>query len=347
MGGRGMTVRIKHVQVIEGRNGQLRYYFRKPGMPRARLPGKPGSSEFMAAYQAAAAGQPLPQSINEDGDAGTFRRLIVEYLRSPKYLKGKASSQAVTRSILERFAAKHGDRMVAQMKVKHVFKIMAEMADTPAAANNLLKKLRAVIRFGFLAWDLKYDPTTGLERYDEGTHHTWTEAELAAYEARWPLGTRQRTAYALAIYTGQRRADLVAMSWADYDAKAGTIAVVQEKTGTKLTIPVHRDLLPALKAAPRHHVRVLGLANGQGTSVAAFGNFMADAIGEAGLPDRCVLHGLRKAAARRLADAGCTPHQIMAITGHKTLSEVTRYTAAADQVRGGKAAITRLERTKK
>lgn len=347
MGGRGMTVRIKYVQAIEGRNGEFRYYFRKPGMPRARLPGQPGSPEFMAAWQAAALGPPLPRPVRTAGEPGTFRRLIVEYFRSPQYLKTRATSQAVTRGILERFCEKHGHRRVDEMRAKHVMAIMSSMADTPAAANNLLKKLRAVIRFGFVAWDLKYDPTTGISRYGEGTYHTWTEAELAQYEARWPVGTRQRTAYALALYTGQRRADLVAMSWADYDAKAGTIDVVQEKTGAKLTIPVHRDLFAALKATPRHHVRILGLATGQGTSVAAFGNFMAHAIGEAGLPDRCVLHGLRKAAARRLADAGCTAHEIMAITGHKTLSEVSRYTAAADQVKGGKAAITRLERTKK
>jgi len=49
------------------------------------------------------------------------------------------------------------------------------------------------------------------------------------------------------------------------------------------------------------------------------------------LPQRCVTYGLRKAAARLLAEAGCTTHEIMAITGHKTLAEVERYTRAAAQ----------------
>ncbi|HWW36986.1 MAG TPA: tyrosine-type recombinase/integrase [Xanthobacteraceae bacterium] len=47
----------------------------------------------------------------------------------------------------------------------------------------------------------------------------------------------------------------------------------------------------------------------------------------------CTVHGLRKAASRRMAEAGCTPHEIAAITGHRTLKEVERYTRAADQAR--------------
>jgi len=47
----------------------------------------------------------------------------------------------------------------------------------------------------------------------------------------------------------------------------------------------------------------------------------------------CSAHGLRKAAARRLAEAGCTEHEIAAITGHASLREVQRYTKAADQKR--------------
>jgi integrase len=77
-------------------------------------------------------------------------------------------------------------------------------------------------------------------------------------------------------------------------------------------------------------------------SSAGYGNMMADAIATAGLPDRCVLHGLRKAAARRLAEAGCTEKEIAAVTGHKTLKEVARYTRAADQKRLAAGAVAKL-----
>jgi len=59
-------------------------------------------------------------------------------------------------------------------------------------------------------------------------HHTWTDAELAAFEARWPLGTRERLAYALLLYTAQRVGDAVEIHRADI--KSGMIRVVQEKT---------------------------------------------------------------------------------------------------------------------
>jgi len=73
---------------------------------------------------------------------------------------------------------------------------------------------------------------------------------------------------------------------------------------------------------------------------------VSDAIRAAGLPPRCVPHGLRKAAARRLAEAGCSASEIMAITGHKTLAEVERYTRAAEQERLARRAIKRQAENK-
>ena len=51
----------------------------------------------------------------------------------------------------------------------------------------------------------------------------------------------------------------------------------------------------------------------------------------------------RKAAARRLAEAGCTPHEIMSITGHTTLKEVTRYTDAVNRERLARSGMARLK----
>ena len=65
---------------------------------------------------------------------------------------------------------------------------------------------------------------------------------------------------------------------------------------------------------------------------AGFGNWFRERCDEAGLP-KCSAHGFRKAASRRLAEAGCGNPLIKSITGHKTDKKVSRYTAAADQVR--------------
>ena len=53
-------------------------------------------------------------------------------------------------------------------------------------------------------------------------------------------------------------------------------------------------------------------------------------------------HGLRKATGRRLAEIGCTAHQIASILGHASLSEVQRYTKAADRKRLAREAMAKL-----
>lgn len=342
MGRRGMTVALRYVQVFNDRHGHTRYYFRRAGCPRVALPGAPGSPPFMEAYNAALADRPLPAASRTAPEAGTWGRLVLDYCASVHFKRTKASSQVVTRGILERFAEKHGHRTLAGMKRKHLEHILAGMSATPAAANNLLRRIRMLINFAIGHELLAVDVSKGIPFYREGSHHTWTDAELLQFEEHWPLGSRQRTGYALALYTGQRRSDVARMTWRDYDTARGVIAVRQEKTGVELSIPVHPALRQALEAWPRSHVAILANADGRGTSVHGFGNFMGEAIDKAGLPARCVLHGLRKAAARRLAEAGCTVHQIMAITGHKTLTEVARYTEAAQQEPRAIEAIARL-----
>lgn len=337
---RGLRIPLRYIQTFTDRHGRERHYFRRPGCPRVALPGAIRSPEFLAAYNAALSNEPPPVAFKKAPEAGTFHALILDYLKSIQHKRTKASSQLVTRGILERFAAAHGHRTVAGMKRKHVEAILAGMDATPAAANNLLRRLRMILKFAIAHELVRADVTQGIPFYREGTHHTWTDAELMAFEERWPLGTRQRTAYALALYTGQRRGDVAGMTWADITGDA--IRVKQQKTGAELLIPVHPALREALDAWPRNHIAILANAAGRGTSIQGFGGFMAKAIEQAGLPTRCVLHGLRKTAARRLAEAGCSTLQIMAVTGHRTLGEVQRYTAQANQGPMARDAIARL-----
>src|SRR5262249_10191394 len=109
-----------------------------------------------------------------------------------------------------------------------------------------------------------------------------------------------------------------------------------------LWIPMHPELQAALKAWGREGRHMLTTSFGMPFTEKGFSNFMADKIGVAGLPDRCVTHGLRKAAARRLAEAGCSASEIASITGHRTLKEVERYTKAAEQRKLAVAAMGRL-----
>ena len=130
------------------------------------------------------------------------------------------------------------------------------------------------------------------------------------------------------------------------DCVGDTIRVAQQKTTTKLTIPLHNDLAELLARAPHETTTILSTVYKKPFSVKGFGNMVSDAIRASGLPPRCVPHGLRKAAARRLAEAGCSASEIMAITGHKTLAEVERYTRAAKQEQLARRAIKRQAENK-
>jgi integrase len=144
----------------------------------------------------------------------------------------------------------------------------------------------------------------------------------------------ERRAYALAVYTGQRKSDLVGMARAH--RKNGFIRVVQSKTGAELWIPEHTELTAELGRGVVPHISLLTTTQGKAFDEVYFGAWFAEAIDEAKLPDDCVLHGLRKTAARRLAETGCSVDEIKAVTGHVTRGMVDHYTRSADQ-RSGQA----------
>ena len=346
----GLRVIIRYVNRFTDKTGKERIYLRLPGTKAVSLPGPFGSPEMMAAYYREQERAKL-KVARTAGEKGTFRRLLSDYYASPTFLKSKFRTQSVTKAILDKFAVEHGHRKVAEMTTAHAERIVGALSAKPGAANNLRKRLRAVLNYAVKHKWRADNPMLGVDKFKEGVWHTWTEKEVAQFEAKWPIGTRQRTAFALALYTGQRRGDVAAMTWQDYDEEQQVIHVAQEKgdmasNDEKLEIPAHTALREALAAWPRRHDIILATGPGRGTSPNGLGNMVSEAITLAGLPERCVMHGLRKAAARRLAEAGCSTHQIKAITGHKTLKQVEGYTAKAAQRGLARQAIDRLESDK-
>jgi integrase len=189
------------------------------------------------------------------------------------------------------------------------------------------------MQFALSDGSLKDDPTAGIKNMSGKTEgfRTWNEDDIAAFEARHPLGTRERLALALLLCTAQRRGDVVRMG--RQHIRNGAVEVTQQKTGTKLAVPIHPDLQAALAAMPSNHLTFLTTLFGKPFAAAGFTNWFREACNAAGLPKGTSAHGLRKAAARRLAEAGCSANVIASITGHKSLNEIERYTKAADQAR--------------
>lgn len=329
MGRRGAVIVLRYVNSFTDRHGKQRHYFRRHGK-RIALPGAPGSAAFMDAYAAALANEPArPVSRIQPAAPGSFRALAALYYASPKYQRLAPSTRALNRRFIDEFLREHGHRRVDQMTRAHVDAIVGKMADKPGAAIMVHRQIRMLLNYGIKLGMVTHNPASRSDTYKTKPRHTWTEAEIAQFEARWSVGTKARLAFAMLLYTGQRQSDVHRLAWPD----AAGFHLSQQKTGTPLIIPVHPELATILAATKREHAVVLATAYGRPFTVRGLGKLLADAIQDAGLPARCVPHGLRKAMARRLAEGDATAKQIAAVTGHKTLSEVERYTAAANQPR--------------
>jgi len=325
--------------------GKTYLSFRRGKGPRIRLPDDPTSEDFRAAYTAALTSQPppTPRDRLQRVTPGTLAALTASYKQSAEYIRLRATSKAQYDDRLQTICKEHGRRSVAGLSRKRiVVGILQPFADRPGAALDTLKKLRILIRHAINIGMLKHDPSVGIKRPKIQRIRSWTDDEIATYRTRWPLGAKQRLAFELFACTGQRRSDVVRMAWSHITVD-NRIVVQQQKTGRRLLIPLHRDLLAALAVAERKHVAILTTAYGRLFTVDGFSQWMRNAIAAAGLPLDCQPHGLRKATGRRLAEAGATAKEIMSVLGHTTLAEAERYTEDADQAGLAEAAVIRLE----
>ncbi|MET4701933.1 integrase [Constrictibacter sp. MBR-5] len=333
----------KYVSEFADRHGKIRVRFRRKGQEAYYFTAAPWTPAFMAEYERCLSREAAPavQPGADRSKAGTMSALIASYYRTAEFTGLERSTQAAYRNAIERFRERHGEKRVAMLERRHVKAIVGGMHATPAAANNLLKRLRTLMR---LAVDLGLrpdDPTHGVRGFRTAGDgfHTWTEAEITKFEERHPVGSKARLALALMLCTGQRRSDVVRMGW--QHVEGDKIRVRQVKTDAHLILPMHADLLAVLAEAPRGNMTFMVTAYGKPFTPAGFGNWFREQCDAAELP-HCSAHGLRKAASRRLAEAGCSHEQIKAVTGHRTDAEVTRYVRAADQSRLAEQAFERM-----
>jgi hypothetical protein len=213
----------------------------------------------MAAYQAALGAPAKPASRHA---AGTLALLVENYYSSVEFANLKPSSRSTYRLVLDPIAKRDGHRLVRDMPRDKVRKILQEIGVTrPGMANLTQKVLRALMRYAIDTGWRRDNPVAGIKPYRLGVRHTWSDDELAAFEARWPLGTRERLAYALLLYTGQCGGDVVRMR--RQDIVKGCINVVQQKTGVELSVPIHAKLHEALKAGPVKGIFLIGDEHGR------------------------------------------------------------------------------------
>ncbi len=349
------------------RNGTMRHQFRRKGLRKVMLKGRPGSAEFMDHYA-----QLLAQSENAAAQIGaskikpgTIDALIVKYLRSDTFTKGLAKgTQATRRPILDNFRQcttpsghRYGENRLATMHRKNITDALA--GKTPIMQRGWLKALRHLIAFAIEQGELKADPTIGMKATrapKTSGHVTWGDAQIERYRERHANGTMARLAMELMLNIAARRHD--AHQIGRQHLRDGCLSwrpsKTSQSTGKVLTIRVLPELQAALDAMP-HSDALTFLLTEYGrpfASSAAFGNKFASWCDAAGLePVTCEdgktrnyrAHGLRKAACMQLAHAGCTASEIMAVSGHATLSEVQKYVVAVEQERMAEAAMVKRE----
>jgi integrase len=351
----------RHCSYETDRHGRRRIRFRKGNVSRYIRRGAPWSPAFMAEYgEALGDVERETREIGVDKTiAGTLGALIKAYLdpqSSSPFKTGAPETQRTRRNILENFAAAHGDKplyrtdhsgeRIMLLKRERMQKIVNEKAATPFAQRNFLNTARAMFRWAMKEGRIPDDPTLGVtrEKAKSTGYRTWGEAEIERFEKTHPVGSKARLAFALLLYTGQRRSDVVKLGASDVHGDVLTLDQQKTEGGEQahLEIPLHPKLRQIIEATPTVGVKTFLVTHfGKPYTAPGFGNWFREQCDAAGCPGVSA-HGLRKATARRLAEIGCTAHQIAAITGHASLSEVQRYTQAADRKRLAREAMARL-----
>lgn len=336
--------RPRYVHVYKDRHGKERIYFNRTGTPKTPLRGPIYSEAFWIDYRnaeagvvanpAAGAGRTVPGTVND---------LTVQYYQSLKFTQKAEATKRNYKSVIEPFRKEYGDGQVATLKPHVIEAILAKVAQrSTSSAYNLRKRLHMLMTFAVKRGFRADNPMLLVDKIKHETkgYETWEEEDIVMFRTHWKIGTTQRLAFELLLNTGLRVSDAVRLGPQHF--KDGFHTIVTQKTKKQVSIPLHPNLRPVLNAITDKHLTYLATRQGQSRSSKAFTNYVIDAARDAGLPQHRSAHGLRKAICVRLAEVGCTPYQIMAITGHQSLTEVQTYIAAVNTKKQAQEGMDKL-----
>jgi integrase len=266
--------------------------------------------------------------------------LISAYKASPEWARLADASRATYGTYLKVLEA-DPHTAVASVKRRDILALRDAIATArgPGAATGFIRAASALFTWAVDREWIDNTPVTRIKALPKGHLPTWTADQVRTALAKLPEHLRR--AVVLALHTGQRRGDLVAMRWDHYDGR--TLRFTQQKTGRAMVLAVSPELHAELEAwrQTRQTLTLLHDAQGQPWVAQRLTERLKRALTIHGLPGLGI-HGIRKHVAATLADRGATTHEIAAITGHRTLGMVALYTAQADQERLAKRAGNRL-----
>ena len=333
------VVRLKHVKATRYR-GRVYWYHR---LTKERLPDDPNER----------AARVLEINATLDGwrndvVPGSLAALISHYRASPDYKRLAPSTRESYLRDMDLLCRNVPDKLVSEIDRAWLYAGRNNMADTPRAADKMLTTLSILMNFAVdqLGWRAD-NPVRGVRKLRGGeSYEPWPEAAIQRFRAQ--ANPRMVWAMELALYTGQRRGDVLAMQWRHI--RDGAISVTpgktRNRTGKTLVIPLHPHLAAVLDGIPRVGTNIVHRKDGRAYTGDGFASIFQREKKRLGL-DGLQFHGLRHTLGRMLAEAGRSEREIMAVLGHETAAMATRYTQGADQERLARSAIEELEsRTK-
>ena len=336
------VVRVKlpdHVHRTIARGHEYFSYQKSRGTkaagPRTRLP-HPADPAFWPTYYA------ISNTEAPKPAGGTFAALIAAFHGSDEWRKDLAEKTKVDwLRYLGRIEKAWGPLAVADLEPKHVVALRDKFADTPAAANNLLRCLSAMVRWSVLRGWRSDNPCPIVPKLNRSVPYApwpWSAIETvrdhAAPELWWVA--------ALALYSGQRQGDVLRMKWSD--VRDGIISVIQEKTGSHVEVPIHRDLGVVLTTIPKRSIFILTSSNAAPWSKDGFRTSWGRMTEKLKLDAGLVFHGLRKSAVVMLLEAGCSDAEVGAITG-QSRKMVEHYAQRVNRSKLAASAILKWENT--
>ena len=331
--------RPPYLHLERSRTGAAVWYVRKGRGERTRINARFGTPEFMEEYNAALAKTPGRLSKEQKG---SLEWLIARYRESAAWLGLSKATRYQREKIFQGVIKTAGKEQFAEIKRKDLAAARDDRRETPFLAANFVKAMRGLFKWAVDAEHLEFDPSDGVKTTTPKTDgfHAWTEDEIARFEARWPVGTRERLALALFIYTGLRRGDIARLG--PQHISNGVISIKAEKTGTDIIIPVLPELSAIINASETGKDVFLVSRLGKPMTKESLGNWFKDACKAAGVPGSA--HGLRKAGATRAANNGATVAQLDAIFGWSGGKMAALYTKKADRIRLAREGMGKMSR---
>lgn len=335
-----MQCNLPFVHGYRDRHGKWRYYFRRKGK-RTALPGQPGSVEFLKCYSACIE----PQPVTLEGiDPKSFEALCRAYRASAAFSELSKSYKTNMGYVIDQLIRDHGPKPARLLRRKHVIEMKNALKHKPGACNNMLRTIRIICAYGVDIEAMDTNPASKIKLMKGGEHRAWTDKELAIFEEKWAVGTLERFIFDSALYSGQRAGDVDALSRDKMEF--GKIKLTQHKTGKDMALRIHARWQLSMDAYLATHTAPTLIAGRRGKAIhkVTMSAIFRDAKRAAGLPEDCVLHGLRKTTARILAEL---KEKSTPVTGHATRAMQEKYERDADQEGLATAAIISWEQKKK